>query len=149
MDLASKLPELLQKATTWAEGQSEFIMEHGSPLSVTGITDARVVGVSNPEAIRVCVVQCLPLPIDNELRTVALETGLLAPNIVGLTLGHGIFIVDGHGTRRLLSHEFRHVHQYEQAGSISAFLSVYLSQIASVGYREAPLEIDARYHEIQ
>ncbi len=42
---------------------------------------------------------------------------------------------------RLLRHEFRHVHQYEKAGSISAFLPIYLGQI------DAPLEADARAHE--
>jgi hypothetical protein len=49
---------------------------------------------------------------------------------------------------RLLSHECRHVHQYEAHGSIAAFLPVYLEQIATVGYRNSPLEQDARAHEV-
>ena len=63
------------------------------------------------------------------LRAAALQAGLLGPGMVGLTLGHAIFICRGHKTRRLLSHELRHVHQYEQHGSIAAFLPVYLGQI--------------------
>jgi hypothetical protein len=50
-------------------------------------------------------------------------------------------------TTRLVSHELRHVHQYETAGSIAAFLGVYLAQIATVGYDNAPLEPDAIRHE--
>ena len=83
------------------------------------------------------------------LRQVALETGLLGPGSIGLTLGHSIFIVRGHMSPRLLSHECRHVHQYEIYGSIAAFLPVYLEQIATVGYLGAPLERDARAHEIE
>jgi hypothetical protein len=54
----------------------------------------------------------------------------------------------GYGTPRLISHEFRHVAQYEVAGSIEAFLPVYLAQIVEAGYEAAPFEVDARNHEI-
>jgi hypothetical protein len=47
----------------------------------------------------------------------------------------------------LLSHECRHAYQYETYGSIAAFLPVYLDQIASVGYLDAPFEQDARTNE--
>jgi hypothetical protein len=39
------------------------------------------------------------------------------------------------------------VHQYEEFGSIGAFLAAYLTEIASVGYEQPPLEVDARQHE--
>ena len=65
----------------------------------------------------------------------------------GLTLGYAVFVRRGHETLRLLSHEFRHVYQYEQAGSIGAFLSVYLPQVVQFGYEQAPFEIDARAHQ--
>lgn len=68
--------------------------------------------------------------------------------MAGLTLGYSILICRGHKTRRLLSHELRHVFQYEQHGSIAAFLPVYLMQIATVGYQSAPFEQDARAHEL-
>jgi hypothetical protein len=61
-----------------------------------------------------------------------------------MTLGYGIFVEAEHASIRLLSHECRHVYQYEQAGSIDAFLTEYLTQIATVGYADAPLEADAR-----
>jgi hypothetical protein len=95
------------------------------------------------------MVGTLPLPEDPALRSAAVAAGLLGPRAVGLTLGHSIFICHGYKDRRLLSHELRHVHQYEQHGSIAAFLQVYLEQIVEVGYANAPLEADARAHEIR
>jgi hypothetical protein len=92
-------------------------------------------------------VDSLPLPEEANLKAAALQTGLLGPGMVGLTLGYSVFICRGHQTRRLLSHELRHVHQYEAHGSIAKFLPVYLQQIAEVGYANAPFEIDAREHE--
>jgi len=99
------------------------------------------------ELIRVAKVPRLPLPEDPELQQAALATGLLGPDMVGMTFGYGIYICRGHCTIRLLSHEFRHASQYEQAGSIAAFLPTYLQQIVAVGYHNAPFEIDARAHE--
>ncbi len=93
------------------------------------------------------LVPSLPLPDDEALRDIALGTGLLAPRFTGLTLGYAIFIVQGYESRRLFTHECRHVYQYEKAGSIASFLPEYLQQVALVGYEAAPLEVDARQHE--
>ena len=65
--------------------------------------------------------------------------------MVGLTLGHSVFIRRGHETARLLSHEFRHVYQYEQAGSIAGFLPGYLLQAVERG--ATTFETDSRVHE--
>jgi len=109
---------------------------------------ARRAGVKKPELIRTKIVEQLPLPADPLLREAALQTGLLGPGMIGLTLGYSILIVRGHLTHRLLSHECRHVYQYESHGSIASFLPVYLEQIATVGYQNAPFERDARDREI-
>ena len=148
IDLASVLPVLLPKAIDWAIARSNEILSHGEPLSETGIKLATAVGVSQPERVRVIAVAELPLPDDAELRSVALETGLLGPDMIGLTLGYGIYVCDGHNDNRLISHECRHVYQYEAAGSIENFLPIYLQQIAIHGYHDAPFEIDAREHEL-
>lgn len=147
-DFRAALQAATPKAIAWAEAQCEYILAHGVPLSVQEIADARTVGVSHPEKIRIALVAGVPLPEDEELSTIALHAGLLGPGTAGLTLGHGIFIVRGNQNRQLFSHEFRHVFQYEQAGSIAAFLGEYLDQIASVGYWDSPLEADARLHEL-
>jgi len=146
--LESVLPALLPKAIGWVNEQSTHILNTGAPLSDVGIRLARAVGVTFPGKIRVSTVPNLPLPDDPQLRAVALETGLLGEGMIGVTFGYGIYVCAGHVDNRLVSHECRHVFQYEVAGSIEAFLPVYLGQIATVGYFDAPLEVDARTHEL-
>ena len=120
------------------------------PLNAPELEIARAVGVAEPERVRVEMVgDSLPMPDDPALRQAAMQAGLLAPGMVGLTLGYSIFICAGHKTRRLLSHELRHVHQYEQHGLIAGFLPLYLKQVIEAGYREAPFERDAREHELR
>ena len=146
-NLAEALPSLLPHAISWAEAQSAEIRAKGSPLNTSRLALARAVGVDRPELIRVKVVEQLPLPENPELREASLQTGLLGPGMVGLTLGYGIYLCRGHETNRLVSHECRHVYQYEAAGSIAAYLPVYLRQIARYGYEKSPYEIDATNHE--
>lgn len=147
MDLQAAFPLLLPKAIAWAEDQALRGASSGRELDERELEVARGAGVARPERIRVALVDALPIPMDPALRAAALQTGLLGPGMVGLTLGHSVFICRGHETVRLLSHEFRHVYQYEQAGSIAAFLPGYLQQIIQLGYANAPLERDARAHE--
>ena len=147
IDLAAALPQLLPRAIEWVEAQEAKVQRLGTPLSLDGIALARVVGVVLPEMVRVALVDRLPRPDDPELREAALQAGLLNPGTFGITFGHAIYIRSGHLANRLLSHECRHVHQYEAAGSIAAFLPVYLQQIVAHGYWNAPLEVDARNHE--
>ena len=141
------LAQILPKAIAWAEARSSEILASGVPLSDFGRRLAHLAGVTRPERVRVTEVATIPLPDDPELREATLAAGLLGPDTIGLTLGYGIYIKEGHRSNRLVSHECRHVYQYEEAGSIAAFLPVYLEQILSVGYTAAPLEVDARAHE--
>lgn len=147
MDLRADLPLLLPKAIAWAQKEESRAATSGRILTADEITLARKVGVVNAELIRVQSCDRLPMPLDPSLQAAAVQTGLLGLGMVGLTLGHSVFVCRGHETRRLLAHEFRHVFQYEQYGSIAGFLPVYLQQIVTVGYRNAPLEVDARAHE--
>jgi hypothetical protein len=147
LDLRAALPQLLPAAIAWAEERERDASANGSALDESQIAIARAVGVVHPELIRLCAVDRLPLPEDAGLRDAALQTGLLGPGMVGLTLGYSVFICRGHVTTRLLSHEFRHVHQYEEHESIAKFLPAYLLQIVEVGYDDAPFERDARAHE--
>ena len=146
-DLRNVLPLLLPGAIAWAEGRALEASQQGTALNEEGIAIAKRVGVQRPELVRIAVVDSLPLPEEANLKAAAVQTGLLGPGMVGLTLGYSVFICHDHQTLRLLSHELRHVHQYEAHGSIAQFLPVYLQQIAEVGYENAPFEIDARAHE--
>lgn len=147
-DLSAALPTIVPKAIAWAEEQATFIAEEGRPLSASLFDVAQRVGVAHPERIRVLEVPTLPLPSDPELKDAVLGAGLLGPEMASLTFGYSVYVCRGHGHIRLLSHEFRRVQQYESAGSIAEFLPVYLEQIAAVGYQSAPLEVDARAHEV-
>lgn len=147
-DFATELPKLLPKAVAWAEFEATKALKSGVSLNESGIHIASSVGVLQPKLIRVVEANALPFPSDPELASAALQTGLLGRGTAGLTLGYAIFILAGHTSNRLISHECRHVFQYEAAGSIAKFLPMYLEQIASYGYDQAPFEVDARAHEI-
>ena len=147
-NLRTALPRLVPKAIAWAEQTADDISRTGMALDDYGLSIARRVGVIHPELIRIALVELLPLPFDPELQQAANMTGLLGPHIAGVTLGHSICVCRPHNSIRLLSHECRHVHQYEKAGSIAAFLPAYLLQIVDFGYPNAPFELDARRHEI-
>lgn len=143
------LQALLPEAIAWAASQAQQVARNGKPLAAAGLALAHRVGVKHPELVRLLYVDRLPIPVDElQLRQAVLDTGMLGPDMVGLTLGHSIFIVHGHDDARLVSHELRHVCQYEALGGLEQFIPIYLQQIISVGYDHAPLEQDARNHEV-
>lgn len=146
--LKTALPLLLPLAIEWAEAASSDAANSGRPLDGAERELARRVGVQHPHLIRVSIVDEMPRPSHPMLQTAAVAAGFLGSGTAGLTLGYSVLVRRGEVSARLLSHEFRHVFQYEQAGSIAAFLPVYLRQIVEVGYAEAPFEIDACRHEI-
>lgn len=148
MNLKESLPRLLPGAIAWAEGIASDVQQRGQPLSQSEASVAKVVGVGQPDRVRVLEVDQLPLPTDPELRDSALQTGLLGPDMVGLTLGYSILICRGYRSRTMMSHECRHVAQYEQAGSIASFLPIYLASIVEVGYANSPFESEARAFEL-
>ena len=145
--LLEKLPTLLPPAIFWAQSQEQRILTTGRPLNAHERKVAGLVGVTDIERVRIVLIVDLPQPPEPELQTAAREAGILGPDTDGMTFGHGIYIRAGKARDRLLSHELRHVHQYETAGSIQAFLEQYLLQIATEGYERAPFEVDARRHE--
>jgi hypothetical protein len=149
MDLRATLTALLPDAIAWATREAARVAAIGNPLLPPAVDVARRMGVTRPDEIRILVVDALPLPDRALLRDAALQAGFLGPGSIGLTLDHSIFICEGNLTREVLSHECRHVYQYESHGGIAGFLPAYLAQILDFGYRAAPLEVDAREHAIQ
>jgi len=148
MDLKNQLPIILPLAIVWAENVHALIQNSGAALNEGERKIAQRVGVANPEKIRVIESDLVPQPDHPVLKEASLQTGMLSPATNGLTLGYSIFIKSGRKSTRLLSHECRHVHQYESYQSIAGFLAEYLQQIIDFGYYDAPLEIDARRNEI-
>ncbi len=148
MDLLYQLQTLLPLAIKWAEQHSERIQNEGTSLTPEQIEIAKQVGVTNTKKIKILEVTIIPIPENEKLSEAATQIGFLNEEMKGLTLGHSIYICNGHNSTRLLSHELRHVYQYEAFGSIPQFLVEYLKQIVLVGYENALLEQDARQHEI-
>lgn len=142
LDLRIALPRVLPKAITWAEDQYALIAQAGQPLNDLQLAVAKKIGVVHPESIRVAEVSCLPQPEDPELRDAVLAAELFGSCLVGMTFGYGIYVCQGYASFNLLSHEFRHVQQYEKAGSIAAFLPRDIEQIVeALGYNAAPLKM--------
>ena len=140
---------LIERAIAWVEEREATIAQYGRPLDELEVVDARAVGVKSPDLVRVLEVDAIELPTNAELRGLAEASGAFSDATFGMTFGHGICMIRGRTNRRRLSHELRHVYQYEEAGSVAQFIPVYLSQVLSVGYVNSPLEVDARAHEIR
>ena len=147
LDLESALPRLWPLAVEWAESQSASIRATGIALDASGVCLAHSVGVQHPERIRLKIVTAISLPENDELRQAAIQAGLLGTGTIGLTLGYGIYLLEGRISQPLIRHECRHVHQYEEAGSLPAFLARYIREVLQFGYFDASLEKDAREHE--
>ena len=145
MNLESQLPRLLPLSCKWAEEQAAHIRQTGRVLTAVEGALAVRVGVRRPEEVRVAVVSQIPAPTHELLRSACEELGVLGPDTAGLTLGCGIYIKKAHhhDERELLAHELRHVAQYEEHGSITAYLSVYIPELLRCGYANAPMERDA------
>ena len=148
MDLLYQLQTQLPLAIKWAEEHSELIQQQGISLTLEQTEIAKQVGVKNPEKVKILKVDKIPFPENEQLSEAATQIGFLSEAMQGLTLGHSIYISNGSYTTQLISHELRHVYQYEAFGSIPEFLVEYLKQIVLVGYENSLLEQDARKHEI-
>ncbi len=148
MSSKALLPIVLPQTIDWCHVTAQAAATQGASLTPTALSDARTVGVRHPERIRVLVVDELPTPNNAVLATAAASLGFLGPQTAGLTLGYSILVRRGRLSRRLLSHECRHVAQFEAAGSLSAFLTQYLEEVVEVGYEECSFEADARAHEL-
>jgi hypothetical protein len=140
--------DLLPDAMAWAAAISLTAQKNGVALNPRWVQLAEAVGVQQPEKIRIYAVQEIPRPGNVELAKKAAQVGLLGPTVRGLTLGYSVIVLGVHQNNpRFLAHEFRHVYQYEMAGSLEGFLREYLQQVITYGYWNSVLECDARDHE--
>ena len=147
--LAAQLPQLAPKAVAWAEGLAAEARARGTALSVPLAEIARRAGVRAPEKVRILVMDEIPLPDDPALQGAALSVGLSQSDAAGMTLGHAVFLRRGYESDvRVISHELRHVAQYEACGGIAGFLAVHLADLVAFGYEDSPFEVDARAHEV-
>ncbi|MGB2809944.1 MAG: hypothetical protein WBC22_19545 [Sedimentisphaerales bacterium] len=135
---------LLPLAAAWAEEQEGNILRNGVPLTESQMADARTLGVSQPERIRLMNIATIPVPEESSLKDAVRATQLITSQTAGLTLRYGIFIrSDFWGYRRLIVHELVHTSQYEKLGGFLPFLQEYLHQCITIGYPAAPMEQEA------
>ena len=123
------LEDTIKRACTWVEQQQEYIENFGAKLTPHQIALAIQVGVRRPERIRILTIEKIPSPNDETLSKIAEKLNFLGPSTLGITLGNCIYVRDGYVDDRLLSHEFRHVYQFEESGSIQVFIGEYLQQL--------------------
>src|SRR5438045_8999662 len=98
-------------------------------LSEIEMTDAKAIGVRNPERVRLLRVDSVPVPAHPKLRAAAASINFLTAAPRGLALENGIFIRADHWRdRALIAHELVHTAQFQSLGGILPFLQTYLLQ---------------------
>ena len=139
-----QLDELLPLAAQWAAEQERHVLCEGVRLSEIELADAKAIGVRNPERVRLLRVDAVPIPADPMLRAAAASINFLNAAPRGLALDYGIFVRTDHWRdRALIAHELVHTAQFQRLGGILPFLQTYIFQCATVGYQNAPLELEA------
>jgi hypothetical protein len=135
---------LLPLAVKWATEEEARILREGVPLSESEMTDAKAVGVHEPDRVRLLRVAAVPKPSQPQLAAAADAMQFLTLATRGLTLHYGIYIrADCWRDRALIVHELVHVAQYERLGGTAPFLRKYLRECITVGYPASPLEQQA------
>ena len=142
--MLNQLEDLLPLAAQWAADQERRVLCEGVRLSETELADAIAIGVRNPERVRLLRVENIPVPGHQMLKAAAASINFLTAAPSGLALEYGIFIRSDHWrARELIAHELVHTAQYQRLGGIKPFFQTYIFQCATVGYRNAPLELEA------
>jgi hypothetical protein len=138
------LEGLLPLAAEWAMEQQQRVLCEGVPLSEKEMADAKAIGVRNPQRVRLLRVDSVPVPVHPMLRAAAASINFVTPAPSGLALENGIFVRADHWRdRELIAHELAHTAQYQRLGGVLPFLQTYIVQCATVGYQQAPLELEA------
>jgi hypothetical protein len=139
-----RIEDLLPIAAQWAGEQERRVLCEGVRLNEIEVGDAKAIGVRNPERVRLLRVEMVPVPAHPMLRTAAASMNFLTAAPRGLALNYGIFVrADYWRDRALIAHELVHILQYQRLGGILPFLQTYICQCATVGYPNAPLELEA------
>ena len=140
----NQLEDILPIAAQWATEQERRVLCEGVRLNEIEMGDAKAIGVRNPERVRLLRVESVPVPAHPMLRAAAASMNFLTAAPRGLALNYGIFLRADHWRdRALIAHELVHTLQYQRLGGVLPFLQTYICQCATVGYHNAPLELEA------
>ena len=165
--IAAQAQQLLPATLDLLQMVELSTIARGRALTPDEIQIARRLGVTQPERVRVAVSPILPswmapdvmapVVVANGMQARDLRPGRAIHSgadadralperrfgVAGITAGHGILLGVRHAyDPRVLAHELAHVAQYERLG-MRAFALRYLTELLSVGYFRAPLELEA------
>ena len=162
LDPITQAQQLLPATLALLQTVELTTLARGRVLTPDEMRIARRLGVVQPERVRVLVTPVLPTWMAPDLMANASTTGNSGTGnsnqpianidharperrfgVAGLTAGHGILLGIRHAHNpRVLAHELAHVAQCERLG-MRAFALRYLTELLSVGYFRAPLELEA------
>jgi len=136
---------LLPFADAWAQRQELALLKTGMSLTPSQFKDAQQAGVLCPEKVRLMVSDVIPVPKDLFWAACTFLYQLVCSKPIGFALGYGIYIQPKYlNSRSVLVHELVHVAQHERFDDLKAFVKAYLSEVLEFGYRNAPLEQEAK-----
>ena len=132
--------------TLWIWLDQQRILRNGRTLSERETVSAKAIGVKNAAAIRVLVLESVPMPEPRWTHRFAQHLGFPTLTAAGMSLEKGIYLQRKFQDRPvLLAHECVHAAQYERHG-IFGFLRRYLFQCVRDGYVNAAFEREAVEH---
>jgi len=146
-DWQQQLPRFVAEYSQWAGEIEQQAFKTGEKLSAVDLEMARKIGVKAPEKIRVVTQKDVPFPKHNKFLLGIGETlGLVGPGVINnaQVFGHAIYVAEHYELDRpRTAHELVHVMQFEREGSFANVLQLYLKEVATYGYDNAPLEVEA------
>jgi hypothetical protein len=148
MNVESSDKALLNSLIGWFSYEKAKALKLGRKLSPSEVLIAQHIGCSDIAKIRICFIEEMPR-IKNPtllgfLKNLHFELG----DATGLCLGHGIYTLkSAKNDRSILAHELTHTKQFEELRGTKRFLKEHISQFMRYGYRQMPLEKEARKNE--
>lgn len=138
--LLAKIEPYIKPSIDFAYQNEQYAFDFGAELSAEEKLMAKKIGIENVDKIRVVYVNEFPFPKNIHLAKLAKSHGFDTSELGGITYGYGIYI--RYGREFLLPHELIHVRQFEKLG-IEGFMKRYILELNVMGYRSAPLEVQA------
>ena len=135
-------------AALWVRFHEERILVEGHPLTDDELKIAEALGISEPRRIRTLTLPRVPSPVPKFLNRIFHRLGYPVNRVAAISLNLAICLdVDASASPRILAHELTHCLQYQRLGGILPFLRLYIAECLIYGYRDAPLEHEARQGE--
>lgn len=143
VEVKTKQERIAPLALQWLNDIEAELLPNGRGLSESEMSMAQTAGVKHPDRVRILVQSRFPLPDEEPLRTEAMKFGF-GNNAEGArTMGYVIMLKEKYAREHwILAHELVHVAQQERMGR-DAFIRRLIAELELMGYRRAPLELEA------